>query len=166
MNVISNKSLKRYMKKYNNINNTMSSSTFKHCTKQNSSTLLRYQDGMNREKVLWMFIFIKASLAFFEYIPNNVWLLDDFYEEFERHNVTMNSLNESVFQPLQRQLQKNSEYLEHITTEILKNTPIELNDKLSNRACVLFDNYNDNETSIRIPIYFRPLLIHYIRITE
>ena len=109
---------------------------------------------------------IKASLAFFEYIPNNVWLLDDFYEEFERHNVTMNSLNESVFQPLQRQLQKNDEYLEHIITEILKNTPIELNDKLSNRACVLFDNYNDNETSIHIPIYFRPILLQYIRITE
>jgi len=120
------------------------STAFRHCTKQNSSALLRYQDGMNREQVLWMFIFIKASLSFFEYIPNNVWLLDDFYEEFERHNVTMNSLNESVFQPLQRQLQKNDEYLEHIITEILKNTPIELNDKLSNRACVLLDNYNDN----------------------
>ena len=142
------------------------SSVFSHCTKQNSSALLRYQDGMNREQVLWMFIFIKASIAFFKYIPNNVWLLDDFYEEFERHNVTMNSLNESVFQPLIRQLQKNSEYLKHIITEILSTAPIELNDKLSNRACVLFDNYNDNETSIRIPIYFRPILVHYIRITE
>ena len=142
------------------------STVFSHCTKQNSSALFRYQDGMNREKVLWMFIFIKASHAFFEYIPKNVWLLDDFYEEFERHNVTMNSLNESVFQPLIRQLQKNSEYLKHIITEILSTAPIELNDKLSNRACVLFDNYNDNETSIRIPIYFRPILVHYIRITE
>jgi len=142
------------------------STVFSHCTKQNSSALLRYQDGMNREQVLWMFIFIKASLSFFEYIPNNVWLLDDFYEEFERHNVTMNSLNESVFQPLIRQLQKNSEYLKHIITEILSTAPIELNDKLSNRASVLFDNYNDNETSIRIPLYFRPILVHYIRITE
>jgi len=142
------------------------STVFSHCTKQNSSALLRYQDGMKREQVLWMFVFIKASLSFFKYIPNNVWLLDDFYEEFERHNVTMNSLNESVFQPLIRQLQKNSEYLKHIITEILSTAPIELNDKLSNRASVLFDNYNDNETSIRIPIYFRPILVHYIRITE
>ena len=142
------------------------STVFSHCTKQNSSALLRYQDGMKREQVLWMFVFIKASLSFFKYIPNNVWLLDDFYEEFERHNVTMNSLNESVFQPLQRQLQKNDEYLEYKITEILSTAPIELNDKLSNRASVLFDNYNDNETSIRIPIYFRPILVHYIRITE
>ena len=154
------------MKKYNNINNTMSSSVFSHCTKQNSNALLRYQDGMNREQFLWMFVFIKASLAFFEYIPNNVWLLDDFYEEFETQNISMNSLNESVFQPLRVQVQKNSEYLEHIITEVLRTTPlIELNDKLSNRACVLFDNYNVHftniETRISIPIYFRPILKHY-----
>ena len=105
------------------------STVFSHCTKQNSSALLRYQDGMKREQVLWMFVFIKASLSFFKYIPNNVWLLDDFYEELEKHNVTMNSLNESVFQPLIRQLQKNSEYLEYKITEILSTAPIELNDK-------------------------------------